>query len=99
MAELYTRFDSVFFEKTRLSIMTLLVQHEILSFNWLKDSLDQSDGALYSHLEKLCREGYIEKRKEMAGTGIQTVYALSDKGRRQYNDYLAFLENLIHQNR
>jgi len=95
MAKLYTRFDNIFFEKTRLSIMTLLVQNEVLSFNWLKDSLDQSDGALYSHLEKLYKEGYIDKRKELAGPGAQTVYALTEKGKQQYTEYIDFLEVLI----
>ncbi|WP_319560981.1 hypothetical protein [Marispirochaeta sp.] len=33
MDKLYTRFDGVFFEKTRLSLMTLIMQEESVAFN------------------------------------------------------------------
>ncbi|MBU0935773.1 MAG: transcriptional regulator [Spirochaetes bacterium] len=99
MNELYTRFDSVFFEKTRLSIVTLLMQQGVQSFNQLKDSLALSDGALYTHMEKLLREDYITKKKEVAGQNVQTVYAMSEKGRKEYLDYIVFLETLIRKTR
>jgi DNA-binding PadR family transcriptional regulator len=95
MSGLYTRFDGTFFEKTRLSAMTLLYQEGELSFNGLKDTLSLSDGALYTHLEKLVKEEYVEKRKELAGGSVQTVYRISDKGRATYVDYIGFLEAMV----
>ncbi len=95
MNGLYTRFDGTFFEKTRLSVMTLLYQEGELSFNGLKDALALTDGALYTHLEKLVKDGYVEKRKEIAGGAAQTVYRMGDKGRATYDDYLEFLEAMV----
>lgn len=95
MSGLYTRFDGTFFEKTRLSAMTLLFQDGELSFNGLKEALSVSDGALYTHLEKLVKDGYVVKRKELAGGLAQTVYTISDKGRGTYLEYLNFLEAMV----
>lgn len=97
MAELYTRFDGVFFEKTRLSIVTLLHQDEKLAFNALKARLDLSDGALYTHLEKLIKGGYVCKERELTPLGSQTVYELTDGGRSTFQDYVAFLGVLLDQ--
>ena len=95
MDKLYTRFDGVFFEKTRLSLMTLIIQEEQVSFNILKKRLEMSDGALYTHLEKLIEAGYVEKRREIAGTAVQTVYTPSASGLALFREYLAFLEEMI----
>ncbi|AFG36292.1 transcriptional regulator [Spirochaeta africana] len=95
MAELYTRFDGVFFEKTRLSLVTLLYREEKLSFNSLKSRLKLSDGSLYSHLEKLIQAGYAEKTKEYAGLSLQTVYGLTGYGRAEFRAYLAFVQEIL----
>ena len=95
MEKLYTRFDGVFFEKTRLSLMTLIIQEGEISFNILKKRMDMSDGALYTHLEKLIGAGYIEKKREIAGTSVQTIYTASGEGLALYREYLDFLEEMI----
>ena len=95
MAELYTRFDGVFFEKTRLSMLTLLFQEEAVSFNRLKKIIGGTDGAVYTHLEKLLKAGYVRKRREIAGTAAQTVYFLTAEGKREFRDYLKFLKAML----
>jgi DNA-binding MarR family transcriptional regulator len=97
--DLYTRFDAVFFEKTRLSVMTLLYRDEKAAFNTLKGRLDLTDGSLYTHLEKLIDAGYVAKSREMVGTGVQTVYRLTAEGLAQFRDYLSFLEDMITRSR
>jgi predicted ArsR family transcriptional regulator len=95
MDNLYTRFDSVFFEKTRLSLMTLLFQREMVTFNILKKKMELSDGALYTHLEKLIMAGYAEKHKEVAGMNVQTVYSLTAEGKRIFLEYIDFLKTMV----
>ena len=97
VADLYTRFDSVFFEKTRLSMMTIIYKEEKVSFNMLKERIGGSDGSIYTHLEKLVSAGYVEKRKEVAGTTVQTIYTLTEEGAELFRDYLRFLEELLQQ--
>ena len=93
--ELYTRFDGVFFEKTRLSIMTVLYRERTASFNHLKSIIGGSDGAVYSHLHKLLDARYIYQKKLIRDQSAQTFYYLTDEGRRVYRDYLIFLEGLL----
>jgi DNA-binding MarR family transcriptional regulator len=95
MDKLYTRFDGVFFEKTRLSLMTLIMQEESVAFNTLKERLQMSDGALYTHLEKLIGAGYVQKRKEIAGTTVRTLYSATGEGKTLFREYLRFLEEII----
>ncbi len=77
MDDLYTRFDNIFFEKTRLSIMTILFKEETVSFNQLKKIIGGSDGAIYTHMEKLIKAEYVEKKKELTGSSVQTVYKIN----------------------
>lgn len=93
--ELYTRFDGVFFEKTRLSIMTILYRERTASFNHLRSIIGGSDGAVYSHLQKLLDARYIYQKKLIRDESAQTFYYLTDEGRRVYRDYLSFLEGLL----
>lgn len=99
MDDLYTRFDNIFFEKTRLSIMTILFKKELVSFNQLKDLIGCSDGAIYTHMEKLIKADYVEKKKELTGTSVQTVYKIKKEGRKLFKEYLVFLEKMLKEHR
>lgn len=95
MNELYTRFDSTFFEKTRLSIITILYQEEGCSFIALKRRMKLTDGALYSHLEKLIQKGYAVKKKEVTGSDAATVYYATPTGKQMYLSYIEFIQGLL----
>lgn len=92
---LYTRFDNVFFEKTRLSVITILYKEEKASFNQLKATIGGSDGAIYSHLQKLLTSNYILEKKEIIGDNLHTIYFLTEKGKEIFRQYLLFLEKMI----
>lgn len=95
MADPFARFDGVFFEKSRLAIVALLYMDEYAAFTTLRERLSATDGAVYSHLERLIEGGYVEKRKEVAGMKAQTVYRLTAKGRKEFDAYLAVMEELL----
>lgn len=99
MDDLYTQFDSIFFEKTRLSILTVLYKDDMVSFNQLKNIIGGTDGSIYTHMEKLIKANYVEKRKELAGSSVQTVYKITKEGRSLFKEYLAFLEKMLQANR
>jgi DNA-binding transcriptional ArsR family regulator len=92
---LYTQFDSIFFEKTRLSMMTMLYREGMVSFNRFKKIIGGTDGAVYSHLKKLYEAGYINQKKEIAGNSVQTVYSITGKGKKLFKRYLEFLETTV----
>lgn len=95
MDELYTRFDGTFFEKTRLSILTIVYRAGRASFNYLKEQLATSDGALYTHVEKLVQGGYVSKRRRIVEGSAQTDYSLTKKGKEVFKDYLTFIEGVL----
>lgn len=94
---LYTQFDNVFFEKTRLSMITILYREGTVSFNRLKKLIDGSDGAIYTHLKKLEEALYIKQKKEFVGNKPQTTYSLTAAGKKIFIQYISFLENIIHE--
>ena len=93
--ELYTRFDNIFFEKTRLSMMTILYKEESVSFNRFKKLIGGSDGAIFTHLQKLSEAGYINQKKEIVGDRAQTVYNLTKPGKKLFQNYMKLHLNLI----
>ena len=95
MADLYLKFDSVFFEKTRLSILTLLYREGRLSFNSLKEALGGTDGAVYTHLEKLRLAGYVTRDKEIVDGAVSSQYSLTARGRSEFKTYIEFLEDML----
>lgn len=93
--KLYTRFDNIFFEKTRLSMMTILYREKKVSFNRFRKLIGASDGAVYTHLQKLEDAKYIDQKKEIVGNKMQTVYFLTKTGMYVFKEYLVFLESVI----
>ena len=75
--------------------MTVLYREKTASFNHLKSIIGGSDGAVYSHLQKLLDAGYTYQKKQIRDESAQTFYFLTDAGRRLYRNYLRFLEGLL----
>lgn len=99
MDKLYTQFDNIFFEKTRLSIITILYKEGIVSFNRFKRLLGGTDGAIYTHLKKLIESGYISYKKEIVDDNAQTNYSITSSGRKIFKDYLKFIQGMIMEDR
>ncbi len=93
--ELFTQFDNVFFEKTRLSMMTVLYKEDMVSFNRLKKIIGGSDGAIYTHLQKLQEAGYVDQKKEIIGSKVQSFFYLTRDGKGLFKKYLKFMEEMI----
>ena len=53
-----------------------------------------SDGNLVTHLRTLHAAGYVAQIKEILDRPL-TSYTLTDKGRRAFDGYLAFLEQVV----
>tara|TARA_B100001059_G_scaffold188023_1_gene190364 strand:+ start:1032 stop:1268 length:237 start_codon:yes stop_codon:yes gene_type:complete len=64
-------------------------------FTSIKKAVDTSDGNLSVHLRKLEDAGYLQVTKGFSDRKPQTVYALSDPGRRAWIQYLEQMRKLI----
>jgi DNA-binding transcriptional ArsR family regulator len=87
--------NKAFDNRTRLGIMSVLMVNESVDFVTFKDLLDVSDGNLSSHLSVLEKEAYLTVQKQFVGRKPQSLYSVSELGRKAFNDYLAALEQLL----
>lgn len=90
-----TELDKVIHERARLAIMTMLYHHREVSFNYLKQALQTTEGNLATHLKTLESAGYIEVIKTFKEKRPETTYRISESGREAYKKYLGSLEQLL----
>lgn len=90
----FEKLDKTIHEKGRLLIMTLLATRPHWSFQDLKAELQMSDGNLVTHLRTLHQSGYVAVTKEVLDRP-QTTYALTERGRKSFTEYLDLLEQIV----
>ena len=90
----FDKIDKIIHERGRLAIMTLLATRVRWAFADLKNELKMSDGNLVTHLRTLHQAGYVAVTKEVLDRP-QTTYALTERGRAVFQDYLTLLERII----
>ena len=90
----FDKIDKIIHERGRLAIMTLLATRVRWAFADLKTELRMSDGNLVTHLRTLHQAGYVAVTKEVLDRP-QTTYALTERGRAVFQDYLTLLERII----
>ncbi len=93
------QFDKAFENVVRLRVMSVLMVNEEYDFNSFKELLDVTDGNLASHLKFLEKQAFIEVKKAFVGRKTQTTYKATKAGKDAFRSHLAFLENLIKENR
>ena len=93
----YPGLDRVIHERARLSILTSLISHpDGLSFTDLKQLCALTDGNLSRHLQVLEEADLVGIVKGFDNRRPQTLCRISSSGRRRYSDYLAVLDQLLH---
>ena len=91
----YQQLDDIIHSRIRLAVMSLLIGLEEAEFNFLKEKVNATDGNLSVHLKKLEDAGYISVKKEFINRKPRTMYALTQSGRKAFEDYLEQLEKMI----
>lgn len=95
MKKILTNIKKEFDNRTRLGVMSILLVNDWVDFKTLKEMLDLTDGNLASHLKTLESKDYIKIKKQFIGKKPNTTYAVTDLGRKAFNDHLDALEALI----
>ncbi|GJQ62537.1 MAG: transcriptional regulator [Melioribacteraceae bacterium] len=91
----YQQLDDIIHSRIRLAVMSVLISVETAEFNYLKKKVNATDGNLSVHMRKLEDAEYINVTKEFVGKKPQTTYALTSKGKKAFELYVARLEKLI----
>ncbi|MFT4032427.1 MAG: transcriptional regulator [Siphonobacter sp.] len=95
MKNLIENLNKAFENRVRLGIMSVLMVNDWVEFNSLKDTLQQTDGNLASHLIALEKVGYVVVRKGFIGRKPNTSFQVTDEGRQAFQDHLDALERLL----
>jgi len=90
--------DAVIHQPIRLKIVAALKplpEHEQLEFVRLKSIVGATEGNLGAHISTLEEAGYVEVEKDFVGKKPRTRVRLSKAGRRAFEDYVAYLRDII----
>ena len=86
----------LFQSRIRLAIISTLILGDN-TFNQIKEITQATDGNLSLHLTKLEEAGCIKSEKEFIGKKPRTTYSLTKNGRKEFEDYVEFLEQILKQ--
>jgi DNA-binding MarR family transcriptional regulator len=90
--------DAIIHQPIRLKIMAALKalpEGEQLEFVKLKDIAGATEGNLGAHITTLESAGYAAVTKDFVGKRPRTRVGLTRQGRRAFEDYVAYLRDII----
>ena len=90
--------DNLIHQPVRLKIMAALKAlpvMESIEFVRLRKIVDATEGNLGSHIQTLEQANYIAVEKDFADNKPRTRIKLTKQGRRAFEDYVAYLKDLI----
>jgi DNA-binding transcriptional ArsR family regulator len=91
----YAAIDEILHSRVRLAIVAFLAGAKNADFAAVRDATKTTDGNASVHLRKLEDTGYVEMQKRFVARRPQTLYSLTERGRRALLDYVAHLETLL----
>lgn len=89
--------DKLIHAPIRLGIMTILNSVDKVNFIYLREKLEVTDGNLSSHMEKLEKAGYVNVKKSFVDKKPNTVYSITEKGKKAFRVYLDHLERILEE--
>ena len=90
--------DPIIHQPVRLKIMSalkVLPAGESIEFVRLKGIVAATEGNLGAHITTLEEAGYVAVEKDYIGKRPRTRIALTKQGRRAFEDYVAYLRDII----
>ena len=90
--------DAIIHQPMRLKIMAalkVLPPNEAIEFVRLKTIVQATEGNLGAHLSSLEQAKYIDIEKDFVGKKPRTRLKLTKQGRRAFEDYVAYLRDII----
>lgn len=81
--------------KLRLAVLSLLTTVEEAEFTWLRARTASTDGNLGAQMAKLEEAGYVAVEKTFVQRKPQTVYRMTEEGRKALAEYVQALKQLL----
>ena len=81
--------------RLRLAVLSLLSGVEKAEFTWLRTKTESTDGNLGAQLLKLEEAGYVAVEKNFVLRKPQSLYRITEPGRRALTEYVQALRQLL----
>jgi DNA-binding HxlR family transcriptional regulator len=81
--------------KLRLALLSLLTTVEEAEFTWLRARTGSTDGNLGAQLARLEEAGYVVVEKKFVQRKPQTLYRMTEAGRKALTEYVQALKQLL----
>jgi DNA-binding HxlR family transcriptional regulator len=81
--------------KLRLALLSLLTTVEEAEFTWLRTRTGSTDGNLGAQLARLEEAGYVAVEKKFVQRKPQTLYRMTESGRKALTEYVQALKQLL----
>src|SRR5499427_2045466 len=91
----YAAIDEMLASRVRLAIIAFLAGAKTADFAAVRDATKMTDGNASIHLRKLEDAGYVAMQKRFVARKPQTLYSLTERGRKALLDYVTHLEALL----
>lgn len=89
------KLDPMIHTPIRLAVMSILIAVEEADFNYLKETIQATNGNLSTHLYKLETSGLIRIKKAFKGKKPHTTCSLTKKGKESFIQYIEQMEQLV----
>jgi DNA-binding transcriptional ArsR family regulator len=91
----HNAIDELLHSRARLAIVAFLAGASEADFVAIREATKMTDGNASVHLRKLEDAGYVTVRKHFVARKPQSLYALTQEGRKALLSYVAHLESLV----
>jgi DNA-binding transcriptional ArsR family regulator len=95
----HNAIDELLHSRARLAIVAFLAGASEADFVAIRAATKMTDGNASVHLRKLEDAGYVTVRKHFVARKPQSLYALTNEGRKALLSYVAHLESLVPSDR
>jgi DNA-binding transcriptional ArsR family regulator len=95
----HNAIDELLHSRARLAIVAFLAGASEADFVAIREATKMTDGNASVHLRKLEDAGYVTVRKHFVARKPQSLYALTNEGRKALLSYVAHLESLVPSDR
>jgi len=95
----HAAIDEVLHSRVRLAIVAFLAGAGSADYSAIRTAIKTSEGNASVHLRKLEDSGYVLVEKRFVARKPQSLYRLTEAGRRALNAYVTHLESLIRPRR
>jgi len=93
--EKFAELDPIIHSRIRLAVVSILISVKDADFNYLKNTIETTDGNLSANLTKLEEVGYISIKKSFRGKRPLTTCSITQRGKNAFSEYVKALETYI----